>query len=151
MRFFIFWQKIKMVGMTGFEPAASWSQTRRSTKLSYIPIITPPWNVLVRTVGLEPTTYCTSSSYSPSWVMPAFGGNNRARTCDPLLVRQMLSQLSYAPIKKQLVAKGLILIFHPNSVCLSHFGYIATFSFSVVHKITPYTTINFPFGVCGLL
>ncbi len=27
------------------------------------------------------------------------GGHNRARTCDPLLVRQMLSQLSYAPIK----------------------------------------------------
>ena len=27
-----------------------------------------------------------------------FGGNNRARTCDPLLVRQMLSQLSYAPL-----------------------------------------------------
>ena len=26
-----------------------------------------------------------------------FGGNNRARTYDPLLVRQMLSQLSYAP------------------------------------------------------
>ncbi len=25
------------------------------------------------------------------------GGHNRARTCDPLLVRQMLSQLSYAP------------------------------------------------------
>ena len=28
-----------------------------------------------------------------------YGGNNRARTCDPLLVRQMLSQLSYAPSK----------------------------------------------------
>ncbi len=28
-----------------------------------------------------------------------FGGNNRARTYDPLLVRQMLSQLSYAPIR----------------------------------------------------
>lgn len=27
-----------------------------------------------------------------------FGGNNRARTCDPLLVRQVLSQLSYAPL-----------------------------------------------------
>ena len=26
-----------------------------------------------------------------------FGGNNRARTCDILLVRQALSQLSYAP------------------------------------------------------
>ena len=25
------------------------------------------------------------------------GGRNRARTCDPLLVRQVLSQLSYAP------------------------------------------------------
>ncbi len=25
------------IGMTGFEPATSWSQTKRSTKLSYIP------------------------------------------------------------------------------------------------------------------
>ena len=29
---------------------------------------------------------------------PAFDGTNRARTCDPLLVRQVLSQLSYDPI-----------------------------------------------------
>ena len=27
----------KLVGKTGFEPATSWSQTRRSTKLSYFP------------------------------------------------------------------------------------------------------------------
>ena len=27
----------KMVGATGFEPATSWSQTRRSTRLSYTP------------------------------------------------------------------------------------------------------------------
>jgi len=27
----------RMVGVTGFEPATSWSQTRRSTKLSYTP------------------------------------------------------------------------------------------------------------------
>ena len=27
-----------MVGMTGFEPATSWSQTKHSTKLNYIPI-----------------------------------------------------------------------------------------------------------------
>lgn len=26
------------------------------------------------------------------------GGNNRARTCDPMLVRHVLSQLSYAPV-----------------------------------------------------
>ncbi len=28
----------KLVGKTGFEPATSWSQTRRSTKLSYFPM-----------------------------------------------------------------------------------------------------------------
>ncbi len=27
----------EVVGKTGFEPATSWSQTRRSTKLSYFP------------------------------------------------------------------------------------------------------------------
>ena len=32
------------------------------------------------------------------WMSFLFGGNNRARTCDPLLVRQMLSQLGYAPV-----------------------------------------------------
>ena len=30
--------------------------------------------------------------------MKNIGGSNRARTCDPLLVRQMLSQLSYTSI-----------------------------------------------------
>ena len=29
---------------------------------------------------------------------PNIGGNNRARTCDPMLVRHVLSQLSYAPL-----------------------------------------------------
>jgi hypothetical protein len=28
-----------VVGMTGFEPAASWSQTKRATELRYIPIL----------------------------------------------------------------------------------------------------------------
>ena len=27
-----------MVGVTGFEPAASWSRTKRSTKLSHTPV-----------------------------------------------------------------------------------------------------------------
>ncbi len=30
-----------MVGMTGFEPAAFWSRTRRATKLRYIPTQKP--------------------------------------------------------------------------------------------------------------
>ncbi len=32
----------KMVGATGFEPATSWSQTKRSTKLSYAPTLLKP-------------------------------------------------------------------------------------------------------------
>ena len=48
--------------------------------------------------GLEPTTSAVTGRHSNQlnyWA--TYGGNNRDRTCDPLLVRQMLSQLSYAP------------------------------------------------------
>ena len=40
-------------------------------------------------------------------VYKSYGGNNRARTYDPLLVRQMLSQLSYAPINYIIIFKIL--------------------------------------------
>ena len=61
-------------------------------------------------MGLEPTTSAVTGRRSnqlnyqaelcaePKSDSAQFGGNNRARTYDPLLVRQMLSQLSYAPI-----------------------------------------------------
>ncbi len=60
-------------------------------------------------MGLEPTTSAVTGRRSNHLNYQAglcaelkissaqFGGNNRARTYDPLLVRQMLSQLSYAP------------------------------------------------------
>ena len=48
--------------------------------------------------GLEPSTSAVTGRRSNQLNYKAvYGGNNRARTCDPLLVRQMLSQLSYAP------------------------------------------------------
>ena len=39
-----------MVGMTGFEPATPWSQTKCTTKLCYIPLMEVP-------VGFEPTLW----------------------------------------------------------------------------------------------
>ena len=41
------------------------------------------------------------ASVLTNWTTGPCGGNNRARTCDPLLVRQMLSQLSYAPTSRR--------------------------------------------------
>ena len=37
VRFFAFGSDLRSIGATGFEPAALWSQTTRSTKLSYAP------------------------------------------------------------------------------------------------------------------
>ena len=46
----------------------------------------------------NPRPLAWQASVLTSWTTGPHGGNNRTRTCDPLLVRQVLSQLSSAPI-----------------------------------------------------
>ncbi len=43
-------------------------------------------------------------------LMAHCGGNNRARTCDPMLVRHVLYQLSYAPLQPPLLATFVIIL-----------------------------------------
>ena len=73
-------------------------------------------------MGLEPTTSAVTGRRSnqlnyrakSGTIESPFGGNNRARTYDPLLVRQMLSQLSYAPISPSQFSTAIFIIQHKN-------------------------------------
>ena len=70
-------QKHIMATRNGLEPSTSCVTGRRSNQLNYRAIY---------------KSICKHMTY-----LLNYGGNYRARTYDPLLVRQMLSQLSYAP------------------------------------------------------
>ncbi len=48
--------------------------------------------------GIEPSISGVTGRHVNRYTTAPHGGHNRARTCDPLLVRQVLSQLSYAPM-----------------------------------------------------
>ena len=75
--------KEKVVGLNGLEPSTSRLSGGRSNLLSYKPTF--------RSFSLKSdfTDWVSSSST---------GGDNRDRTDDPLLAKQVLSQLSYTPV-----------------------------------------------------
>ena len=71
-----------LVGLSGLEPPTSRLSGVRSNRLSYKPIL--PFGL-----SLYQTLLCNLS---------ITGGDMRDRTADPLLAKQVLSQLSYTPI-----------------------------------------------------
>ena len=82
--------------MVGFEPTNTGATTQG---LNHLTTPTTGLKKVATGNGLEPSTSSVTGWHSNQLNYPAaYGGSNRARTYDPLLVRQVLSQLSYAPL-----------------------------------------------------
>ena len=105
--------------------------------------------------GLEPSTSSVTGWHSKPTELPGriVGGNNRARTCDPLLVRQMLSQLSYAPpLPTDAAEPGFpqaALLYYLIHFCLSSYFFTpgnTIFIYYFVILMKWYTTTS-----CGIL
>ena len=69
------------MGLSGLEPPTSRLSGGRSNLLSYKPILV--WLKSLKPKGSD---------------VAILGGDKRDRTADPLLAKQVLSQLSYTPI-----------------------------------------------------
>ena len=87
-----------------FELPTPWSVAKCSIQLSYAHIFYCRGIPRMPATGIEPVLYFYNRILSPARLpvpprrLVISSGTNRARTYDPLLVRQMLSQLSYDPI-----------------------------------------------------
>ncbi len=76
------WRFRALVGTSGLEPPTSRLSGVCSNQLSYVP-----------------EYFCSNAASSNPRNAFASGGGKRDRTADPLLARQVLSQLSYTPKK----------------------------------------------------
>ena len=79
-----------MVGLNGLEPSTSRLSGGRSNLLSYKPIFLVRFQPLLSKGWYHELQFGSESL--------SLGGDNRDRTDDPLLAKQVLSQLSYTPV-----------------------------------------------------
>ena len=79
----------RLVGLSGLEPPTSRLSGVRSNHLSYKPLSS---SLLWSRAGLLSFSHLLPPGF------PGFGGDEENRTPDPLLARQVLSQLSYTPV-----------------------------------------------------
>ena len=77
------------MGSRGLEPPTSRLSGVRSNHLSYEPVSDPPC------ISASPSHSPRQRFFKP---LTHAGGDNRDRTDDPLLAKQVLSQLSYTPV-----------------------------------------------------
>ena len=79
------------VGMTGFEPATSWSQTRRSSKLSYIPQPAEPGLSVHHVCGTRGVSSRCCTSRRARDLNPNDGSPRLGRLAVGLLATRLLS------------------------------------------------------------
>ena len=88
--------KQNLVGSSGLEPPTSRLSGVRSNHLSYEPI---SWSYELFAFFTSGRLTFVTANLLRNWVSsPSTGGDKRDRTADPLLAKQVLSQLSYTPI-----------------------------------------------------
>ena len=102
---------VKVELVIGVEPTTYWLQISCSAIELHQP---KKWR---SEGGSNPWPPAWQAGILTNWTTGPYGGSNRARTCDPLLVRQVLSQLSYAPTQsRQLVTAKVSIHYRPETV-----------------------------------
>ena len=105
-----------LVGSNGLEPSTSRLSGVRSNHLSYEPIsVAGPFTSAKPLHGIVLATVRDYRlpfrlDFSATWQRQlAAGGDEQNRTVDPLLARQVLSQLSYAPVSGLCLGESTLL------------------------------------------